>query len=108
MPVVQDNCLDLKSEHLLISNFMINRIVRLTFVPENVDAFIEIFNNSKAHIASFPGNHGLKLLRDETDKNVFYTYSLWFDDASLQRYRKSELFKTTWAATRALFSDKPI
>jgi heme-degrading monooxygenase HmoA len=87
---------------------MINRIVRLTFVPENVDAFIEIFNGSKEHIASFPGNHGLKLLRDETDKNVFYTYSLWFDDASLQRYRKSELFKTTWAATRALFSDRPI
>lgn len=87
---------------------MINRIVRLSFIPEKVDAFIEIFNNSKVQIASFPGNHGLKLLQDANDKNVFYTYSLWFDDDSLQRYRKSELFKTTWAATRALFNDKPI
>jgi heme-degrading monooxygenase HmoA len=87
---------------------MINRIVRLTFLPDKVNDFIEIFNGSKEHIASFPGNHGLKLLQDASDKNVFYTYSLWFDDDSLQRYRKSELFKTTWAATRALFSDKPL
>lgn len=87
---------------------MINRIVRLTFIPEKADAFIEIFNASKEQIAAFPGNHGLKLLQDEHEKNVFYTYSLWYNDESLQRYRKSELFKTTWAATRALFSDKPL
>lgn len=87
---------------------MINRIVRLSFIPDKVDTFIQLFNRSKAQIASFPGNHGLKLLQDAHDKNVFYTYSLWFDDDSLQRYRKSELFKTTWAATRALFNDKPI
>jgi heme-degrading monooxygenase HmoA len=86
---------------------MINRIVRMTFTPDKIDEFVRVFNHSKLHIASFPGNHGLKLLQDAQEKNVFYTYSLWQDDDSLQRYRKSELFKTTWAATRALFSDKP-
>jgi heme-degrading monooxygenase HmoA len=86
---------------------MINRIVRMTFDPHKVNEFVQVFNNSKSHIAGFPGNHGLKLLRDSNEKNVFYTYSLWLDDESLQRYRKSELFKTTWAATRALFVDKP-
>ncbi len=86
---------------------MINRIVRMTFDPAKVDEFIQVFNRSKLQIASFPGNHGLKLLQDANEKNVYYTYSLWLDDDSLQRYRKSELFKTTWAATRALFIDKP-
>jgi heme oxygenase (mycobilin-producing) len=86
---------------------MINRIVRMTFDPTKVDEFVQVFNGSKLQIASFPGNHGLKLLQDAQDKNVYYTYSLWADDDSLQRYRKSELFKTTWAATRALFIDRP-
>lgn len=86
---------------------MINRIVRMTFEPTAVDEFIKVFNVSKSKIASFDGNHGLKLLQDATETNVFYTYSLWQDNDCLQRYRKSELFKTTWAATRALFLSKP-
>lgn len=86
---------------------MINRIVRMTFEPAKVDEFVAVFNRSKSQIAAFPGNHGLKLLRDTHEINVFYTYSLWIDEESLQRYRKSELFKTTWADTRALFADKP-
>lgn len=79
----------------------------MTFDPDKLDEFVQVFNGSKEQIAAFPGNHGLKLLQDAHEKNVFYTYSLWFDDDSLQRYRKSELFKTVWAATRALFIDKP-
>lgn len=79
----------------------------MTFDPQKLDEFVQVFNASKDQIAAFPGNHGLKLLQDANEKNVYYTYSLWQDDDSLQRYRKSELFKTVWAATRALFIDKP-
>ena len=86
---------------------MINRIVRMTFDPDKLDEFIKVFNQSKSNIASFPGCHGLKLLQDSNEKNVYYTYSLWLHDESLQRYRKSELFKGVWADTRALFIDKP-
>ncbi|AMS26328.1 antibiotic biosynthesis monooxygenase [Bacteroidetes bacterium UKL13-3] len=86
---------------------MINRIVRMTFDSTKLDEFIQVFNNSKQQIALFPGCHGLKLLQDANEKNVYYTYSLWLDDESLQRYRRSDLFKVVWASTRALFSDKP-
>ena len=79
----------------------------MTFDPLKLDEFVQVFNASKDQIAAFPGNHGLKLLQDANEKNVYYTYSLWQDDDSLQRYRKSELFKAVWAATRALFIDKP-
>lgn len=79
----------------------------MTFDPQKVDEFIKVFNHSKLKIAMFSGNHGLKLLQDTQSSNVFYTYSLWQDDDSLQRYRRSDIFKTTWAATRILFIDKP-
>jgi heme-degrading monooxygenase HmoA len=85
---------------------MINRIVRMTFDPKKTDEFIEIFNDSKLKIASFPGNHGLKLLQDANENNVFYTYSLWSDNNCLEKYRKSDLFKTTWLKTRILFIAK--
>lgn len=87
---------------------MINRIVRLSFKPENVDAFLAVFESSKLLIANFDGCNGLKLLQDTNDKSVFYTYSLWQTENDLENYRHSLLFKETWAATKALFNDKPM
>lgn len=87
---------------------MINRIVRLSFEPANVEAFLQIFEDSKLMIAAFPGCEGLSLLRDANHAHVFYTYSLWLSANDLEAYRQSALFKTTWAATKALFNDKPM
>src|SRR5574343_1345757 len=87
---------------------MINRIVRLSFHQENIDAFLTIFENSKELIANFPGCQGLTLLQDAHHKNVFYTYSLWLAESDLENYRHSKLFQTTWAATKALFDNKPM
>lgn len=87
---------------------MINRIVRLSFEPEKVSDFLKVFEDSKAFIADFPGCYGLSLLQDANHSNVFYTYSLWGTENDLENYRQSELFKTTWAATKALFNNKPM
>jgi heme oxygenase (mycobilin-producing) len=87
---------------------MINRIVRLSFMPDKVEEFLRIFEQSKSLIASFKGCEGLTLLQDAAQLNVFYTYSLWQSGSHLEDYRHSELFKTTWKATRALFNDKPM
>lgn len=80
----------------------------MSFEHQNVDAFLTIFEESKALIAAFPGCEGLQLLRDANHQNVFYTYSLWVSAAHLEDYRQSALFQTTWAATKALFNDKPM
>ena len=87
---------------------MINRIVRLSFEPKLVSDFLAVFENSKNHIANFPGCQGLTLLQDLTDSNVYYTYSLWLDESDLEKYRHSELFEITWAATKKLFNAKPM
>lgn len=87
---------------------MINRIVRLSFNPNQVNEFLTIFENSKIHISNFPGCHGLSLLQDANYSNVYYTYSLWNGLDDLENYRNSDLFKTTWSATKALFNDKPM
>jgi hypothetical protein len=87
---------------------MINRIVRLSFEPNLVNDFLTVFENSKNHIANFPGCHGLTLLQDANYSNVYYTYSLWLNESDLENYRNSKLFETTWAATKKLFNDKPM
>ena len=86
---------------------MIKRIVKLTFRREETENFIEIFNQSKDKIRARPGCHYLELLRGTRDTNVFFTYSFWDSEEDLNAYRHSELFKTTWAKTKALFGDKP-
>ncbi|SFB55030.1 putative quinol monooxygenase [Algoriphagus aquimarinus] len=86
---------------------MLIRIVRMTFKHEAVAAFLENFNANKKSIRNSPGCHHLELWQDENDKNIFLTHSHWESEEKLNQYRDSELFKSVWTFTKALFSEKP-
>ena len=86
---------------------MIKRLVKLTFHENNINNFKEIFENSKHKIRAMSGCQHVELLQDKTHPHIFFTLSLWDTEGSLEAYRQSELFKTTWAKTKILFSDKP-
>jgi quinol monooxygenase YgiN len=86
---------------------MIKRIVKLTFRPEEISAFLEVFETSKAKIRASEGCQHLELWRAKAPDNVLFTYSYWESEAHLNKYRHSELFKATWAKTKILFADKP-
>ena len=85
---------------------MITRIVRMHFRPGEREAFLAIFNASKDLIRQFDGCQHLGLYNEAGLPDVFFTYSVWTSAAHLEGYRSSELFQTTWAATRALFAEK--
>jgi heme-degrading monooxygenase HmoA len=86
---------------------MIKRLVKLTFQLDKTDEFLTIFEDSKHLIRQRAGCQHLELLRDVTTPHIFFTLSFWDYEADLNAYRNSELFKTTWAKTKILFSDKP-
>ncbi|SMO44311.1 hypothetical protein SAMN06265350_10252 [Solitalea koreensis] len=79
----------------------------MSFQPEHVETFLEIFEASKGKIRNFEGCYHLELLNDTTSPNRFFTFSKWESEDHLEIYRHSELFLTTWAATKILFNDKP-
>lgn len=79
----------------------------MTFRPDKVDEFLDIFDRSAPHIRGVPGCRHLELWQDTTSPNVFTTLSQWESDHALQRYRKSELFRKTWARTKMLFAAPP-
>lgn len=86
---------------------MLVRIVKMSFEPQSIKTFLNIFESSKTKIRGFEGCEFLELYRDKTNPNVFFTYSYWNDESDLERYRNSELFKSVWAQTKALFNAKP-
>ncbi|MDQ3192578.1 MAG: antibiotic biosynthesis monooxygenase [Bacteroidota bacterium] len=86
---------------------MITRFVKMTFKQGKEEDFLKIFHASFEKIRSFKGCKYLELLEDVNQKNIFFTHSIWENEELLNSYRKSELFKKTWKATKALFSDKP-
>lgn len=86
---------------------MILRVVRMTFQQESVPAFLENFEKNKSAIRSFPGCQHLELWQDQNSENIFLTYSHWESEESLNQYRDSELFKSVWGFTKALFAEKP-
>ncbi|AKQ47626.1 antibiotic biosynthesis monooxygenase [Rufibacter radiotolerans] len=83
---------------------MLIRVVRMTFHPENVPAFLEIFRASKDQIAAFPGCRSVELLQDYHHSHVYSTYSHWDSEEALNNYRQSVLFGSVWKPTKALFS----
>ena len=86
---------------------MIKRIVKLTFQPEKVDEFLVNFEKNKLKIRNFEGCHHLELWQDTHQSNIFFTYSYWENEDSLNTYRQSKLFKNVWKKTKILFADKP-
>lgn len=86
---------------------MIIRIVKMTFDPERVNDFLEIFNSSKLLIRNFEGCSHLELLNDIRSGNTFFTYSFWESEAHLNNYRNSKLFENVWSETKRLFLSKP-
>jgi len=85
---------------------MITRIVRMQFRTGECEAFLDIFNGSKHLIRQFDGCQHLRLYNEAGLPEVFFTYSVWTSAAHLDAYRNSELFRTTWTKTKALFADK--
>lgn len=85
----------------------IKRIVKLTFREEHCEDFIAIFKESKHKIGNFPGNKSVELLRGKKSDNIFFTFSVWESEADLEKYRKSDVFKSTWSKVKPLFADKP-
>ncbi|MEO6758056.1 MAG: antibiotic biosynthesis monooxygenase family protein [Saprospiraceae bacterium] len=86
---------------------MIKRIVKLTFRPEEVTTFLEtVFEPSKLAIRSFSGCRHLELLQSTDHPEILFTWSFWDSPAELEAYRRSELFRNTWAKSKALFAEK--
>lgn len=86
---------------------MIKRIVKMTFRPEAVEQFrSEVFEPSKTAIRAFPGCQHMELGQNTAQPNILFTLSIWDDAAALEAYRQSELFKNTWAKSKALFAEK--
>lgn len=85
---------------------MIIRIVRMHFTEAGVEQFLAIFDEHKVAIRNFEGCRHLELLKDADDDLVYTTLSHWRDEASLERYRKSELFASVWGRVKTLFSER--
>jgi heme-degrading monooxygenase HmoA len=85
---------------------MITRIVKMTFIPEKVDDFIKVFNESKDFIRSYPGCIQMQLLKDIQQDNIYYTYSHWESEEALNHYRNSSRFREIWMNTKVNFQAK--
>lgn len=77
------------------------------FYKQNIEVFLQNFDDTKTRIRAFEGCNFLELYRDKNDPSIFFTYSYWESEAALENYRKSELFNTVWSKVKPLFSIRP-
>jgi quinol monooxygenase YgiN len=86
---------------------MVVRIVRMHFKPEEIEAFLQIFNANKEAIRAFPGCTYMELMRDVQSPSVLVTLSHWNSVDDLEQYRHSPLFNSVWIRVKKLFSGRP-
>lgn len=77
------------------------------FYKQNVEGFLQNFEDTKTNIRAFEGCEFLELYRDKNDPCIFFTYSYWESEAALENYKKSDLFNTIWGKVKPLFSIRP-
>jgi quinol monooxygenase YgiN len=85
---------------------MLQRIVKMHFRAEEVEGFLTLFESVKWDIRSSEGCLALKLLRDQQNPCIFFTYSVWEGPEFLERYRHSELFGRVWKSTKSKFAHR--
>ncbi len=85
---------------------MLVRIVKMTFNTEEIASFQKMFDAKKNLIRNFEGCNFLELYQDRNTPEIFFTYSYWDNEQSLENYRHSELFKATWKETKQKFSKR--
>ncbi len=83
---------------------MLIRIVRMTFAPERIAEFLQLFRESEDSIRQMPGCLFLELWQDVDQPHIYCTHSHWASAQALQDYRRSGLFGRVWPATKALFA----
>lgn len=86
---------------------MITRIVKMRFKEEEVDSFIQLFEQRRSLIRNFEGCTHLELWRDKNHPGTFFTYSIWDSEDHLNSYRASHFFDDTWSQTKLKFAAKP-
>ena len=85
----------------------LQRIVKMTFKKEHCKEFEDFFDEIKNQVGNQPGCSGVKLLKDISGSGIYFTYSNWENETSLNAYRDTELFKMVWPNVKAWFADKP-
>jgi len=79
----------------------------MQFHNDKLNEFFLLFDKINNKISSFEGCHGMRLIQDESDPCILFTYSVWEDSEALDKYRNSDLFLKTWPIVKLLFSRKP-
>ncbi len=87
---------------------MLIRTVRMTFRPDRLDQFHDVFRATAEHIRAVDGCRHLELWEDTRFPNVLTTYSHWASREALEAYRESVLFRSTWDKTKPLFAAAPV
>lgn len=87
---------------------MLLRIVKMEFAPAQVEAFDDLFTQTRARIEAMPGCRQVLLLKGHDEVPIRTTLSWWERDSDLQAYRKSALFGEVWPKTKAMFSVPPV
>lgn len=80
----------------------------MTFQKDKTDDFLKWFEEHKNKIKNFEGCLHLELWKDAEQPNIFYTFSIWDSQESIEKYRQSEVFQKVWSYTKTLFQDKPM
>ena len=83
---------------------MILRIVRMSFSPDKIQDFIKFSMKAKPQLKEgrlFKREIicGLRIFQCVLHK------SKWISPEALEKYRQSDLFKSTWARTKVLFNE---
>ncbi|MBI4648104.1 MAG: antibiotic biosynthesis monooxygenase [Bacteroidia bacterium] len=83
---------------------MITRIVKVSVHDSKIDDFVSFMESVRDHMLAFNGCEHWEVLNDKTNKNIFFSYSIWKSEKELEAYKYSTLYKQIWSTCKQWFT----
>ncbi|MEE9373942.1 MAG: antibiotic biosynthesis monooxygenase family protein [Saprospiraceae bacterium] len=84
----------------------LKRLVKLHLKPGKFAEFQDIFEYGKHVVTGSEGCQSVKLLQDDKNPDIAFTFSEWKNEGYLNKYRNSKEFRNYWPKIKFLLSKK--
>jgi quinol monooxygenase YgiN len=86
---------------------MIVRLVSLSFKPDKLEEFKQLYEEVVHQIRAHPGCLFVQLVTDTGGQGDCYTISHWRSQESLDAYPHSQFFRGVWPRIKEMLREKP-
>ena len=86
---------------------MITRIIKISIDKEKQESFTKFINPLHDKFMQIDGCTQFEVFREKEENRIYFIYTIWKNEAKLNKFRKSDFNKSFWNKLNELAESSP-